>query len=930
MSAKSQVKRSSMLGSLSVADRAKVFQSESTGATAAHAKPLHKRTRKTKQPSSSSSSASTASRSPPVLPSSQASASSTQAALSHHHDAHEPVAVIKHARRISVSTPIHRRARSDVSILDPFVTSQPASNTNTLTSQECTSPPTIRTSFAQIGQLAAELKANRPHPTTTHPRRARASSVLMMHSIAEENMLRMRSSTETIRGVAVQPTAALREEHVSFHVSPCLSEDGSIDWHHFVTANYGIPLDFRRPISITDLVLPIEARKRVYESKLCKADSPTLNDEATWLEEELANCSSDDAGGFDTVRRSLDEEDEYVTPEGSPLLSPVNVMAPPQVEIMGLGIQDVSLLMPGQVQAGKSADSLLEQVAMHEACIATLHTLTHEERDQASAIASAVNSRQLGLHVPAMPDRRSSLTVPHLRGVRSTRDFSATQSDSELFDETYDASLSPMADMGHGGPSDYDACGERRASAASYLSTDSTASADVSIGSHASSLLYNAHLAPGMQRAGSADTSMSTRPSSIASSYGCDSKTTTAPVKPPRSPLRMNASQVLPAVVQESCDTPTPAQRGGSPAEQPRDLMRMKAMPLPPLPPAENPRSSKESARLLRRKVGTDPPQPPARLDSLDTVVAAAPKEIQLREEFPDRLLGDWMAAPQHHLAERKDDVVRVEPIPLHKRINKDGATYLPGLGEIVPPSPDVAAATPSDQQIPVYPGSAAKLLGVEPYAPTTTSKSTTLKTKLSGRFGITTSSNSNKDIDTPDSVIEPWKDRIVAKRPSLDLRRPSLASLTSTSTHSSTSSSSGFNSTSNGSDSRSRSSLGFRKMLSSITGTPTPSSASPSSMQNTCQPTASNSVTVAGQTTTLQALAATTFESPNKSARRNSIRRPTRTRTRGQQQQQQKYESFMQLSDDDDDEEEEGEDGVSIASTVEEEFVVGGGGVGR
>ncbi len=81
-----------------------------------------------------------------------------------------------------------------------------------------------------------------------------------------------------------------------------------------------------------------------------------------------------------------------------------------------------------------------------------------------------------------------------------------------------------MADNGHG-TLRYEDChgsaGERRASAASYLSTNSTASADLSIASHGSSLLYNAHLAaPAMIRAGSSDTAMSTRPSSIASSYG--------------------------------------------------------------------------------------------------------------------------------------------------------------------------------------------------------------------------------------------------------------------------------------------------------------------------------------------------------------------------------------------------------------------------
>ncbi len=94
------------------------------------------------------------------------------------------------------------------------------------------------------------------------------------------------------------------------------------------------------------------------QSALCKDDSPTLNDEATWLEAELAECSgsSDDEDddvdlpdkSHNALYQSMDvDEDEYVTPEGSPLLSPANLMPPLSVAIMGLGIQDASLLLPG-------------------------------------------------------------------------------------------------------------------------------------------------------------------------------------------------------------------------------------------------------------------------------------------------------------------------------------------------------------------------------------------------------------------------------------------------------------------------------------------------------------------------------------------------------------------------------------------------------
>ncbi|SPO24146.1 uncharacterized protein UTRI_03414 [Ustilago trichophora] len=1005
MAAKTSSKRSSLLGSISVADRAKKFQPESAS-VAPPSRPYKSGVRKTSpspviQPASNATSAASPSSSPLLL-SSQAPCSSSQvAATSYNNDtANESNAVIKHARRISVSTPMHRRARSDVSLIDPHFGQDTTSSTSTSDSNiiATINPPTIRTtSFAEIEELTAKLEANRPRSKTLDRlHRGRANSVLMQ-SIAEENMqLRLCSSTETIRGLnpagprasGIDPRLALKDSHVNFQVSPCLSEDGSIDWHCFVTANYGVTasVDFRQPISITDLAFPISKRKQVYHSKLAKADSPTLNDEATWLEEELARCSSDEEDDEHNpngaVRHSIDEE--YLTPDGSPLLSPVNVMAPPQVEIMGLGIQDVSLLLPGeQKDAEKSADSLLEQVAMHEACIQTLRTLSHEEREQATAIASVTNSRQqLHLGLPSMPNRRSSLSVPPqypaLRGVGSNGDFSATQLDSSaLFGEdSYDASMSPMADMGHGAPNnDYstDSTGERRASAASYLSTDSTASADLSNTSHASSLLFNAHLAaPSMERGGSADTALSTRPSSIASSY-CHDK---APVKPPRSPFRMNSLPLPPLPQEEACETPqlshqSEAQVGlGKPLRSP---LRMNAMPLPPLPHEAadavcKPRSSKESARVLRqasrRKEGTDLPLPPARLGSLDAMVAAAPKEMQLKEEFPDRLLGDWMTAESPAIVEKHEEHgFSVEPVPLHKRIRKqDGTTYLPGLGEIVPPSPDVAAnLTLSAQDIPIYPA-ALKRLGLEPSAsmlspatPAATSaaasgagltKSLTLKSKLSGRLGLSTGSkdddavvagakverkgsdsslpnvlgrmrkSSGKNDSRLSSVTTlaaaaelpaAWKDRI--KRPSIDTRRPSLASLTLSSTHSSSASSKV-----NGAvqqratatplpgiqlqDSRSRSSMGFRKMLSSITGVesiPSSTTSTSSSTVNTNTNTNTNNPsfsTFAESTTTapttLEALAATTFESP--------LRRKPSSRSRTQH-----YQSFIQLSDDED-----------------------------
>lgn len=938
MTTKTHTKRGSMVGALSVADRAKAFQAD-LASSSSSTNTAQRRARKSALSS--------------VSASDDASPSTSAASLAG--DSEELIATIATARRISVATPVHRRARSDVSVLDPYLAQDVAATATAKPTHELVNPPTIRTSsFAELDELTAKLEANRPRSKTlAHPVRANRANAHLMHSIAEESMhLRLCSSTETIRANKLAPSrrisrsgarTPLANAHVTFQVSPCLSDDGSIDWHCFISGNYGVPrtIDFRQPISISDLAVPVHAsRKREYHSKLSKPDSPTLNDEATWLEEELARCSSDeDDDEYDldgSLRPSVDEE--FSTPDGSPLLSPMDLTAPGPVEIMGLGIQDASLLLPGapEHEPNKSADSLLEQVAMHEACIRTLHTISHDTRDH-----------QLSQALPPMPDRRSSLLIPcvpatTLRGVPSVGDFSSTQAGAAaLFgDDTYDASMSPMADMGHGALSDEPRSTSpypRRASAASYLSTASTASADVSTASHASSLLFNAHLAaPGMARGGSADTGVSTRRSSVASSYTHDK----APNKPPRSPLRLNAMP-LPPLPQEACETPQPSQYADAP--QPRSPVRMSAMPLPPLPQSapveegDKPRSSRESARVLRqanrRKEGTHLPKPPARHGSLEAMVAAAPKDTQMREEFPERLLGDWMAArddeatPEAVEASADERAFRVEPVPLHKRIlKKDGTTVLPGLGEIVPPSPEVtAAALMCARDVPAYPGAAQKRLGVETLplagaAAQLAKPAMTLKGKLSGRRlgrasreeGSASMERKTSESSLPNvlgrmrkasgresdrsrvsssaasaaaELPAAWKDRIVGTRPSMDMRRPSFTSLASSSeAGAACASPRGKVATllpGARDEMRSRSSLGLRKMLSSITGTDGASSSEANSGGGAAESAGRASLT-------LEALAASTFESP-KSARVAG----------GGRRAQHKYESFIELSDD-------------------------------
>ncbi|KAJ1036603.1 hypothetical protein NDA13_000134 [Ustilago tritici] len=985
MSAKSPVKRISMISAVSVADRARRFQSASsssstttTAVPSTHkpARPANSITRNSQPMISSELAPSTTyTASSPVLLRTEAGTFSSGATLAHEGLETAVVTTIKHARRISVSTPMHCRARSDVSLLDPMLSKE---TPNTTSINKTANPPTIRMSFfAELDELTAKLEASRPRSKTLANPSYRGRSSELKQSIAEESMhLSLCSSTETIRGTLyatnARGIAAIANTHNRIEVSPCLSDDGSIDWHTFVSGSYAAaPVQMRGPISITDLAFPMSNRKRVYESKLCKADSPTLNEEATWLEEELARCSSDEEDGDEyesqgTVRHSMGEE--YLTPDGSPLLSPVNLTAAPEVEIMGLGIQDVSLVLPGAAKEEKASDSLLEQVAMHEACIATLKSLGKEEREQASAAAVAACASNRGLGLPSMPSRMSSLTVPSfphpaLRNATSNGDFTSTQcSDSAaLFGEdTDDASMSTMADMDHSTPSNdmfsfTDSAGERRASAASYLSTDSTASADISIASHGSSLLYSSHLAaPGMERRESDDTVISTR-SSIASSY-CNEKVQ-GPVKPPRSPFRMNSMPLPPLPQQqgEDYETPQPSFSQGEAqlVKPPRSPLSMNAMPLPPLPQETvegKPRASVLRQASRRRKEAAEHPQLPARLGSLDAVVAAAPKEQQVKKEFPDRLLGDWMAATSNAAStEQVIDNVSVEPIPLNERIQKaDGTTYLPGIGEIVASSPDVLMLN-----IPVYPRThVRKRLGLQPspwllsdapLPPLPSSagmtKSTTLKSKLSGRLGIsaipdTPESSTRGERKMSESSSKPnvlgrmrrssgksesdrarlssaaaltaaelpaaWKDRIVsaAKRPSMDMRRPSIASITSnitSTTHSSCSTTAIATQAAKGStllptardEGRSRSSLGFRKMFSSIAGV---SDSPPTSIETDSKDS--------GEVKTLEALAANTFESP-KSARQTLQSNSSLRRTAGAKvAQQEKFASFIELSD--------------------------------
>lgn len=482
-------------------------------------------------------------------------------------------------------------------------------------------------------------------PPRTKLSRARSSTNSIMKSIAEETSpLRMSSSFETVRN-GTTPTT-----HPCDRVSPALSHNSS-DWHAFISANYR-RRSHTSPSMLSAPRMPTQA----------KADSPTLNDEATWLEEEMAGFSSDDevvsdvqsdVGAQRARTITNDDDDKFVTPQASPTLPPLD-----QLPDAATGLDD-AIVLPGS-----STDSLLEQVKMHEACVTALQKLT-QSGDAAynrRPPGTATSDSALLLPLPPKPRRSSLLAAPQRELLRRTSngDFASTRATdgSELFDSAedacYDPSRSPGAESGHCDVATHRplSVGARRISTASRLSSSSSASG--SVASHGSSLLYDGlqitvPMTMSPERAESIDTGYSTRPSSATSSSfysnGRRSSTASASSYSALSPVRKNMMPPL-----------TLASKGEAEYGSGHFSRLANDVGL-----ADGDRSnvarknSKASERVLRQAknrrlrnegLGCEPLRPPMRLDSLESTVAAAPSHQQSRAEFPERLLGDWMMSP--------------------------------------------------------------------------------------------------------------------------------------------------------------------------------------------------------------------------------------------------------------------------------------------
>ncbi|EPQ29506.1 uncharacterized protein PFL1_02725 [Pseudozyma flocculosa PF-1] len=362
--------------------------------------------------------------------------------------------------------------------------------------------------------------------------------------------------------------------------------------------------------------------------------SQLLAEQAAWLQEELARCSSDEEG--------MESPDPYLLPPGSGLGVPECFSTPstsPMIagrdtfmrlpgsesaDLLGLGLNPKPLALVGPVPGRTSTGSSRDAAGKKDASKRRSHPAKAAGQDgdpasptspgskpssrRASMRRGAAPSKRDSLQPPEMPWRYSSLgTNAAMRRRSSSDSFASTQPESSsLFHEGgYSPSSSPMADNGH----DAEPAGRRAAT-------------------------------PVAQAPGSA-TGLSPRSES-----------------------------------------------------HPRR------------------RSSPRTANPSNRRKTPQRPQLPARMASLDETVAAAPGQTQLREEFPEKLLGDFLAD------DASDDDrnggrarvggggssgggiegegrITVMPLPFNMMVRSGSQTVsLPGIGEIIPPSPDVSYDT--------------------------------------------------------------------------------------------------------------------------------------------------------------------------------------------------------------------------------------------
>ncbi|KAN0059634.1 hypothetical protein ACQY0O_008204 [Thecaphora frezii] len=558
--------------------------------------------------------------------------------------------------------------------------------------------------------------------TARSTRRFRASS--LMQSIAEESGLRSPPQIHNGRDRLLSrlsprfsPGNPCHERWPRHHVglplnkplpSPAFSDSFDYDYIRFIDSDYGNSPSWTNPSLVSTPITscshqslsPIASRQSLPApgtgtAIACNCDCDVLGPRASqllaeqdaWLQDELARCSSgeeDDSPDPYLVppNASLSVKERFSTPMSSPMVTDAdNFLGLPGGEssgLLGLGLESKDPVMAHDEAGGRSASthSAQPRSAPEQRSSDVEQVVGHCASRSESSVAPQP------LLSSSMPTRISSLIVP-----RPTSDsFASTlpESGALYHDSGFSPMSSPMADNGHDSVRrsmgtaalpDLARTPQRRP-----LSSESSESAQ-SGSSQASSLLAGdpPRVSGGdaTERNPPVDTMASSRPSSIASCHYVKPFQ-----RPPRSPIRSEFA--MPPLAPIPAPAPSEAADDVPGAEDHGQLL--------------SPQRSLQARRAsVSRRRTPQQPQLPARMTSLDETVAAAPGQLQLREEFPDRLLGDWMIDDDAELGgegggDGSGVHITVSPLPFDQMVRSDSQTVsLPGIGEIIPPSPDLA-----------------------------------------------------------------------------------------------------------------------------------------------------------------------------------------------------------------------------------------------
>ncbi|PWN49614.1 hypothetical protein IE53DRAFT_135667 [Violaceomyces palustris] len=584
------------------------------------------------------------------------------------------------AARIKVQAQEHRRMQSDASLIDPFTLGPSASTVASEQADEGADPDVRREEGYVVPKLATRRRANttasleygfqNPSAQATTEKDPSIDSIYRKRrsttsggtgkggrwrrdSIVLEGLDEMGMRAKSFEGEGARKLDVIRPRR-SCSCDEFSSDDEEQDWSAFIDNGYTIAqpsarASLNRPSIATPTRGKVVSARRA-SSTLGITSRPTsdpstviLSDES--VAEQMFSCEGDPA--IATFKSPLDDGTEaFVTPSSSPL-TPHEPSGGPKPKahaqvLHGLGLlNDPRLMACGDFPAtpvddgpqhlglpSASPEDLSEtkndQTALHQACALALMHLTSRKETPVRKRNSIRNERSRARPPDTMPERRSSLFETSLGSI------------STDFDERRRL------------PRPSTACSEDSLSS-NPLSADSTSSSRVS------SLLLPPFTSISMDRCGSSDTSVSTRPSSPSSSCGH------APVRPARSPRRK--IQPLQSLL---------------PIESDEDEVQMPNIRL----------KSRSSRRRVPSSILEERPRLPERVASLESCVTAA-----RGEQGPPHLLGEWM------------DSTRIEE-DCHKTVKGSlsgkplPVAHCSGLGEIIPPSPQAEPPAPEARDV--------------------------------------------------------------------------------------------------------------------------------------------------------------------------------------------------------------------------------------